>query len=78
MFLKHVLGTRPEGRDNRKGGTASLRLCGRFLRIDGYELDLAIGVTSILSSNPFSLAAQLTNDGTYSKDELPMASPTGI
>ena len=52
--------------------------CGGFLRIYGEELDLGIGVTSILSLTPISLVARLTTEGTYSKDEPPIASPTGL
>ena len=35
-------------------------------------------MASKLSSNPFSPVARLANDGTYLKDELPIASPSGL
>ena len=40
----------------------------------GDELDLGIGVTSILACNPISLAARFATEGTNSNDELPAAS----
>ena len=46
--------------------------------IDGEELALAIGIVSVLSSNPLSLAARALTGGTISKDELPTAFPTGV
>ena len=52
--------------------------CVGLWRIDGEELDLMIGIASILPSGPISLAARLSVEGTYSKDELPTAFPTGV
>ena len=52
--------------------------CRGWWKIDGEELDLRFGVVSILSLTPLSLAARLTTEGTYSNDELPTASPTGV
>ena len=46
--------------------------------IDGEELALAIGIVSVLSSNPLSLAARALTGGAISKDELPTAFPTGV
>ena len=46
--------------------------------IDGEELALAIGIVSVLSSKPLSLAARALTGGTISKDELPTAFPTGV
>ena len=51
--------------------------CRGLWRIEGDELDLGIGVTSILSFNPTSLAARFVIEGTYKK-KLPTASPIGI
>ena len=52
--------------------------CGGLCIIDGEELDRAIGMVSILSLNPLSLAARSIAEGTNSNDELPTASPTGV
>ena len=49
-----------------------------FPRATGDELDLLIGVTSMLSSNPDALAGWLAVEGTTSKDEPSTASPSGL
>ena len=45
---------------------------------DGEEFDLIIGIVSMLSFIPTSLAARSTVEGTPSNDELPTVFPTGI
>ena len=45
--------------------------------IDGDEFDRNMGTVSMLSSKPLSLAARSLADGSSSKDELPIAAPTG-
>ena len=47
-------------------------------RTDGEKLDRKIGMVSVLSLSPLSLAARSTADGTTSNDELPTALPTGV
>ena len=62
----------------RAHACACVCICRGWWKIDGEELDLGIGVVSILSFPLPSLAARLTTEGTNSKDELPTASPTGV
>ena len=52
--------------------------CEGWCRIDGIEIDRAIGIVSILSSTPLSLAARLSTEGIHSNEELPTAFPTGV
>ena len=44
----------------------------------GDELDLAVGVTSILSSNPDALVARLAEERINSRDEPSITPPIGF